>query len=180
MKLNIKITIIFISISVVATLGYFQFKNDPVEEILDILQYEEDLNHQKNLQKELAIMQTNDLLEQMKNTYPNFSDSMAILIKPSFDEYINTVVNSWETSEVVNIYRETLLSALSEEELIEAVEFYKTDKGKEILNAFNNASNKTITYIQDQAYKASIEANQKLLSDIKEAFSPKLKYYEVQ
>ncbi len=177
MKIMLKITILLLSILVVATLGYFQLYQDPIDEMLDILQVKKMLNSQKDMAKKLVKKQTDNILEQMKNTYPDISDSMAILLEPVFDEYSKTILDSWQTSEIMSIYRKYLSSALTKDQLLKALEFYKTDDGKKILKTLNDATNEISTYIRDRSYKTSIEANKKLIDDVKEVLTPKLKYY---
>jgi len=173
-----------IVLSMIFAFGYFHSSEDYVGEFIEIIKLKEMLQHRKEIQKQAALSRVDNMLDQMKTSFPDVADSMLILMKSPMHNYVETIINSWETDEIVEIYSNTLKNTLGEDRLKNAVEYYKTEKGKNELIAFNKAQNEINLHIQNKIAIASEEATQKITIELKniieEQTKKQLKWHNFQ
>ena len=140
---------------------------DDVKKFLEAIKLEEMLIQMKQIQKEMSEQQAQTMLNQIKDSMPEYSDSVIYLLKAPIQQYVETISESWDPKVASEIYANSLSKILTEEELNKAVKYYQTDKGKKELIAITEAINNLNNYIQNQINLASVKANQDLINEIK-------------
>lgn len=112
-----------------------------------------------------AKQQVATMLEQFRKN--GLKDEVIKKILPAMERFVAACEASWDTKIAASIYAEGLVDELSDEELIEAEEYYSSPAGIKANNAIAVSQKRMLQYINEQTNKAIEPAMANFFEDVK-------------
>ena len=110
---------------------------------------------------------------QLKKQSPNMTEEEEKKINHILNKYLTSVLDSIDPQKASDVYITTLSEKLTKSEIEEANSFYKTEDGKRILSASQNASKALNEYLLTNINNATIKYQNVMMQELASLRKPK-------
>ena len=151
-------------------------KADEVDELIDLLQFRDDMKNQYDAcietSKKAAEEKFSNSIKENFEDIPLNPEDLAIL-NTIYSDFWSYGCDYWKSEEVFNFYKVELRNKFTSEEIQELIKFYETPLGKKLSNQSIEMNQKFAKMLSGREYAVAQEA-QKLFEEHIEKFFERL------
>lgn len=159
--------VVFALVAATSTIAMAADKAEMAKQLMEVLGFDAMLESVRLDTIKMVDGQMNGMIAQLRNSNPNISNSVLKELNAAAQDFSRRIMNSWNSAEAARIYSAALVDGLPENEMVAAIEHYKTPEGRRELKVINDAVKKSNVYIMTSIQKESDAAMKDFLRDIR-------------
>ena len=164
------LTVISVLIST-SVFGDVVSKQGKLEELMKLQGLYETIEMQLKYCEEQAKTIGPKMMEQLSNEFPNMDELLIENMNVAYDRYLESVKPTWTIEEAVNSWAGFYGSYVSEDELDQILQFYKSPIGQKDINANQSAMPSWIVFFSEKNNDVLEKATQVYIAELKEIVS---------